>query len=281
MSEPEAATVTEDKATEGQQEGHEEPEATEQEVQEAFEAGMSKAANPHDGVEAEPQVPQKVLLGYTEEELKAILDKAKEVDSVKELAATETRKLYGRLGEFQSELKKLREGTTAGQPVKVTSDKLKRLHSEYPEIAEMLAEDLSSVVLSQVSTSADMSQVEQLVNTKLGEATRAYEMKLLKKDHPDWEQVVKSTEFGTWLASKPKEEQYRIRLSDDSEVAGEAISEFKQYRKAQAPPATRGGNKRLEAAITPRGVPSPSVGNSRPASYEDAFNAGMRKARTG
>ena len=76
MAEQEASTATEGKATEGQQDGqdvHEnEPEATEQEVQEAFEAGMSKAANPHDGVEAEPQAPQKVLLDYTEAELRAI-----------------------------------------------------------------------------------------------------------------------------------------------------------------------------------------------------------------
>lgn len=237
-------------------ESHEEPVSQEesQETEEAQEA------------QEEPQEEQ-LYAGLTESQLKAQLARVAELDEMKQ----QVRQAFGKIGELNA---KLQQAQTA--KATLSPGQLKRLASEFPEMAALLEEDLGS--LSVGGNQFDPSPlVNELHATKqqFEEAKQEQEKKLLSIAHRDWQTVVASDDFTLWKQTLPSEERQTLDTSWDALYIADKISEFKEWRgKAQTSKQQK--TKRLEAAVTPQGITKagPSAIND-----DDAFLAGFKAVR--
>lgn len=215
--------------------------------------------------EPEPVPEPKLFAGYTEAQIK---DMAATVEALKQ----REQKLFGSMGAMKQSIDALRNQP---QPATVqwSADKLKRLSAEYPELANLLSQDLG-----EMATSGNPQQIEQLVEqriqTSLDKANQAYEAKLLTLQHRDWKQVVAAEDFVGWKETLPAEEREQLDVSWDATFIGEKISQFKEW-KSKTVQTKQTNQRRLEAAITPKGTTG-----TKPAPTEmDAFMAGFKAVR--
>ena len=243
----------------------------------AFEAGFAAGSGdeePQPEPEAEPQpLPELEIAGYTESQIKDLLQKAAEVDRLREAQA----KAFGALGSLKQSIDALRnQPRPSATAVKLTKEKLARLGQAFPEMAEMLAEDLSGV-LTGGAEPADTRQYEQLVDQKLSQTMqqqqRQMEAKLLTVMHNDWQQVAASEEFKAWTATLPPQDRQQLAETWDAVFIGSKIAEFKAQANKTAQ-ANQSKQRRLAQAITPKGSPTPPAQTD-----EDAFFAGFKAAR--
>lgn len=203
---------------------------------------------------------------------------------------------YGaRLAEQQKVIEQLaqqRQQTIGG----MSKDKLKRLSAEFPELAELLAEDLSEIIGSGGSQGFDPEQFEQtllpkteaLVQERLEKAEQAREIRALTRRHNDWKEVAMYTvaqdgsvawnnpEFGVYVSSLPADEQEKLVSVFDADFVGDVIAGFKEA-KTKSGSGKKQSSSALEAAILPAGT-----GGGRPApnpldDEEAAFRAEMAK----
>lgn len=275
-----------------------------QQEAEAFEAGFAEASGAEVPPPAEPQPqpepepmpepetePEEGIIpefGLTPSAIRARLAKVDELDRMKQemhqLAQHRDRQ-YGTIGELKQRVQQMQEGRTAQPTVRLTSESLKRLRGEYPELAELLAQDLSEAVAvgnTPAPAGVDPQQIEQLVAKRTAEVERRAQdqtMKqvqqlLLARDHPDWKEVAGSAEFSLWKANLDPRERTMLENSWDSSVIGSALTAYKGWRGKQAEKMVSKRN-RLERAIQPNGVAS----NSDTAGEVDAFLAGFNAVR--
>lgn len=207
-------------------------------------------------------------LNLTPSEVKAMLASAAEA---KEYSAAETRKLHGKFGEIQRELKRLSTGGTA----KITKDTFKKLaEAGYEDVAELLAEDLG---MMPSAPTVDYDEIDQRFSGKLKESidavTAQYETKLLTIRHPDWQQQAASDEWKLFLATQPAEKQAEIGSSNDGLWLAGVFDEFNAW-KGRGKEKT---NTRLERAVAPKSAPpEPSKKSLNDA---NAFEDGIKAAR--
>jgi len=239
-------------------------------------------------VESEPEVEQRkeIFSGYTEEELKEALS---QIPALRKSLDT-TNGTYGaRLAEQQKVIDELRQSRqqTVG---KLTSDKLSRLSKEFPEIAEMLAEDLSEYIGTGGSAGFDQAQIDNVVAAKFQEVEervtqkeRELEVRTLNRQHRDWKEIAayESTqdgriiwgnpEFGKFVNTLPHEEQQQLIAGWDADFIAEKLTDFKAAIK---PKVVK--KQQIEAAVLPRGV----GGKPTPNDIDDeeaAFRAEMAR----
>lgn len=208
------------------------------------------------------EAEEETFLGMPASQVKAILAKAAEFDRLKEQMTLESQKMYGKFGEFQKKINQLQQQSAAGQPVKVTKDSLKRTLSDYPELAEALADDLGEILKSPAS-GFDQAQVDTLVSEKLSQEVarinQANEQKLLAFAHRDYKQVLTSDDFKIWRGTLPADVQQALDSTWDATFVADAITEFKSWKQksvADAEAAKTRRTKRLENAVVPNGAPS-------------------------
>lgn len=237
----------------------------------AFEAGFN-GVDPAPEPEPEPE-PPKLIAGMTEDQVKELLAKAAEVDKLREQQA----KVFGSLGNLKQSLDALRSQPKPNPAqVQITKEKLARLSQAFPEMAEMIAEDLNGV-LTGGAASADPAQFEQVVESKLTERLQQqeqqFEAKVLTLMHPDWKKIVPSEEFGQWKQSLPTEVAQELDSSWSAEFIGEKLTQFKDWKSKLATSQQQKRN-RLEQAMTPKSAASPPV-----LTDDDAFIRGFKEAR--
>lgn len=218
--------------------------------------------------EPEPE-PPKLIAGYTEDEVKK---------AFATIAALEQResKVFGSLGGLKQALDSLKSQQSS-QPrgVPLTLDNLKKVSAEYPEFAKLLVEDLGSLPVGTANNPVEVEQlVEQRVQTVLEPTKKAYEQRFLTIQHPDWRQVTASEDFVGWKETLPEEVKSELDASWDAEFIGSKLTEFKSW-KAQNVQTKQTNQRRLEAAITPKGT-----GVAQKAfTEEDALLAGWKAVR--
>lgn len=229
-----------------------------------FDAADGKEPPPPEPEKSEPEPPK--FAGYTEAEIKEM------AETVKNLSSREA-KVFGTLGSLKQQLDALR-AQPASQPVaaKLTKETFKRLAGEFPEMAEALAEDLADLQVQ--GAGADPTEIAriagQLVDTRTQEIERTYERKLLAVKHPDWKETIATPEFAEWMNTLPAEDQDALKSSWDSDIVGEKLSQFKDW-KSKTVQVKETKTQRLANAITPRGS-----ANVRPVtSDEDEFIKGF------
>lgn len=219
-----------------------------------------------------------IFQGYTAEELSAALAEIPKLrKGLDTIGGTHGERLAAQqrvIDELRNQRAKSAEQDQQ-QITKLTPEKLSRLGKEYPELAQMLAEDLSGLI-GQPQT-PDLSDVEQKFQQKLDEDRQARieeqkrrEIKLLSREHPDWNEVAgyeiaenglirwSNPAFGNWVSAQPKEIQDQIINGEDAFDLADRITEYKKTLK------TEKRQTHLERAIQPRGTPA-----TRASSYAD------------
>jgi hypothetical protein len=264
----------------GEEARGDEPPAEEQNETEEQEAGETQAEAVAEEVtdEASEQAESKVA-GVTDEQLTAMLAKLPKIEELENMTTAEIRKLHGKFGDINRTLQELQKSNAAKPSVRLAAAKLTRLQENFPELAEMLAEDLNDSAEMGGSSSAD---VEALVNQQVDEKVKAardemeqrMQMSLLKIQHRDCFDIPKSDEWKVWLQTQPKEEQEKIGDSWDADYLGSKLTEFKSWRDTKHQ-GSQQRKARLERAITPKGVAQavkPVV-----LTEEDGFNEAFKR----
>ena len=252
-------------------------EATPQDDDAAFLAGFKgvtegveevvQPTEPEPAPEPEPE-PVKLIAGYTEDQLKDLLSKASEVDRLKASEA----KLFGTLGSMKQAIDAMRSQQPTAT-AKYSKEGFKRLSAEFPEMAEMLAEDLSGFSLPQQQAGLDISAVG-VINERIEAVKREQATKLLGVVHRDWRQVVQEPEFQTWKGSLAPEAQDVLDNGWDAELIAEGLSAFKEWRTKTAQVKVS-KQSRLEAAVAPK-----TTARAAPVQTDDdAFMQGFKEAR--
>lgn len=232
----------------------------------AFQAGFDTARS---GGEPEPEPePPKLIAGFTEDQVKELLNKAAEVDKLKERES----KLFGTLGSLKQSIDAIKSQPQApqGSAVKLNGA-LKRLSAEFPEMAAMLSEDLNEALQGSAGAGGYDNAA---LDSRLEQSSKAMELKLLSMAHRGWEKDVQTPEFAQWKGTLAPDELQIVNDSWDAVSVSAVLDKFKEWKGA-ATQTKQVRQSRLEAAITPRGnkAPTPSL------SEDDAFIAGFKSAR--
>ena len=227
---------------------------------------------------AEPEAPK--FAQVTEAQLTDLLAKAALVDESRRQIDT----LNGNLGGMKQVVEGLRKERKT-----LTPGQLKRVTAEYPELAEALQADLADL-----SGGPDAEEFGKRVSaefeTRMAPAVVAFETKLLRFYHRDWQQVVAAKDFKDWKASLPEGDRVALDNSNDGEFIADKLTEFKDARAKRAKEAADATAKttaealknkssdsrqrRLEAAVPPKGT----GGNTTPTKATSDFQAGWDSA---
>lgn len=208
-----------------------------------------------------------VIPGYTKEELDNVLTEVPKLRA----ALDKTNGTYGsRLAEQQKLIDELKaraaQPSATAESAEVKQLKLEHMRESYPELADILAKDLSGVGAQQ--SGIDPAIIDAAIKSRLDEdrqarATEALqrEARLLKREHPDYEDIAKYTTnengliqwnnpaFGNWLASQAREVQDVIINSNDAYAISDVLTSYKTPLKKKKP-------NDLENAVQPKGLPS-------------------------
>lgn len=254
--------------------------AIEQENQEddnEFDSGVNQAfgVDPEVKPEPEPEPEVKLFAGMTEDELKGIVSKAKQVDELNERLKKTHDTAFGRIGILEETVKALRQ--TKSQQPQVSKESFKAL-AEYlgddnDEMLEALVKDFSQLQLGGESadTVAMLESINEQVNVKVDELNKSFEKKLLTLQHPDWETIKETEEFAEWHKTlKPDDADTLFNIWDGT-VLATAFTKFKQWKVKKEEFAAK-RQKRLEDAVLPKGI----QGTSKP-NLDDDFNQGLKK----
>lgn len=283
-----------------QQDAEQTAEQLQQNEQAAFEAGYSQAS----GEEQPPVVEAPVESEVVEEVAEEVVEETADEDEIAGLPVSKVReyladvaemkrqlaeseqhrdRLYGSLGSLKQQLQELaskpQQAGTGG--IKLTAATFKRLSGEYPELANLLAEDLSETVFDNGGAQApafDPAQLEPMLTQRdavLAERMgRQYEERLLSLAHPDWKDTAVSPDFKLWKDMLRPELKQRLESTWDAHEIAQGLQAFKEWN-TQRQAKTVNKKQRLEKAIQPSGVPA----TSDTATEYDAFLQGFKQAR--
>lgn len=220
-------------------------------------------------VEEPEEPPKPETVSITAEQWQAMQQKLSEVDTLKHELSRRTDQAFGRIGEIQRTLQQQPKG------LQLSKDKFKRLGNDFPELATLLAEDLSEALGTAPAQQEQKAEtqgvnaeeirraIEAQMEQRLQKERFELEAKLLSRRHKDWQEVVSSEDFIKWGGTLPMQEWHDLRNSSDSDTVADAIDRFRAHQskaqadaKAAAEKAAKrqSASKRLEAAITPTGT---------------------------
>lgn len=227
----------------------------------------------------------------TKAQLNRLLAIADEVPTLHDRIARTHDTVAGKLGSLQQTVKNLQE--KAGRGNLASIKQLKRLEGEYPELAQLMTEDLNEA-FSQGQGEAQaeakgeqQAEAQQPVNPldapEVQQVLRQKETAITEAIHPGFQQLARTPEFTEWVSTLPPVAVDLLNSSWDSSVMVPAFADFKRWKAEQD--AKRASNattkqqndKRLEAAI------APTDGAARSGMHvvdEDAaFAAGFNRVR--
>ena len=236
---------------------------------------------------AEPE-PQKLIAGLTEEQIAAALSRTGALQSTVD-------KMAGRLGSLMQQIEALKANPPTTQVAQQALDlKLEKLSAQFPELANLLREDLSTLQQAQAASPAPavpsgltQEQFDVALNARLAGATEQLteqmEAKILTIQHPDWLEIIKTPQFALFRDNVlPPGVGQQLMSSSDSTFISAKLTEFKEWRaKSQAPAPAKPAipparQSRLAQAVIPNGDRSAP---KAPQTEEDAFIAGFKNAR--
>ena len=233
---------------------------------------------------AEPE-PQKLIAGLTEEQIAAALSRSGALQSTID-------KMAGRLGSLMQQIESLKANPPTTQVAQQALDlKLEKLSAQFPELANLLREDLSTLQQAQAASPAPsgltQEQFDAALNARLAGATEQLteqmEAKILTIQHPDWLEIIKTPQFALFRDNVlPPGVGQQLMSSSDSTFISAKLTEFKEWRaKSQAPAPAKPAipparQSRLAQAVIPNGDRSAP---KAPQTEEDAFIAGFKNAR--
>lgn len=240
-----------------------------EEEERAFTEGVKSVLNAGDDAPEAPETSeesQALIAGYTEEQLKAAMAKLERLDQLQSTIDHVKDSAFGQLGNLKQAIDELKGRKSK---LNVSKDTFKNLSAYFEDengnVAEALASDLAALELDSFDTEGFLNGIQE----RLEKISESYELKLLRIQHRDWEQVVASDEFQKWKSTLPPEGQAILDNSWDALEVGDAISRFKEHQKAKAELIEK-RQRRLEENMPVKGGSDPVVTQFE----EDAFRAG-------
>lgn len=250
----------------------------EQVEEQAFEAGFNATdIEPVAPLEEKTTPEEPPVEAKQEEETQSEIIPEKRPLTEDDLAAIESKlkgefgknfdRVFGKIGEVSqklTELQNMRE-----QAAKISPKARDRLKVEFPELEEMLFDREEEKETKQEVNQDDERKPEPAKTEDRPDkevqltVEQLVERRLLKRDHPDWEQVVHTPDFIGWVNKLPAADKEQLRASWDADYVSQKLSEFKaakntaaQTTKNQKAAIDKSKEDRLAAALTPRRVPA-------------------------
>ena len=232
-----------------------------------------------DGGDAGAQaLEQQLFAGYTESELKALLGRVAEVDSLKE----SLRKAHGHIGELKSRQQSAPATAPAPPAAPELPAELKHVEEDYPDIAAYLKEQIDQRMQQRPAPVPPHTE-EQPVATGAHQdavALRPVDVELAVMDrmHAGWRDTVQSQDFHVWLATQNEQVRETYAVSQSADALGGVLGQYGQWataRQAQVARAAK-GQQRLANAVTPSGnAPKQQAALTEHDAFEAAFKATM------
>lgn len=230
----------------------------------------------------DPPAPEPRYVQITEDEWNTLRTKVTAIDEIKAENKRQFDAAFGRLGGMQDVLKRLQSGAEAGQPVEITEDDVADIAKEYPELGALHLKTLQKVAAKLRGTGSPINsdQIGEMVKTTVSaerdnwkqslreELRRELAEEALTDAHEDWKTVRETPEFKQWLEAMPEAERTKFLASMSPTYVAKQLTAFKESLvKKAAPPApspkspdTR--QRRIEAAVNPRGVGGHAAGTN-------------------
>jgi hypothetical protein len=242
------------------------PAAEEQPVAEAQAADNVEPQQEEPAAEAEqPQSEPQRIAGFTEEELRNLLQRAAKVD---ELEAG-LRKAHGKIGELNGKLQEVSKAP-AKQPEPEMD--LSHVEEDYPDIAAWVRSQLGQKGEQVEPEQEVQQQAPQQVQQQSGMSPEMIELALMDRLHKGWREKVQSNEFALWLAASGDELVSKYQTAATADELGDIIKSYDAWNQSKGQRRTS-ASQRLEQAMTPNGSPGkPKVAPSP----EDAFVSGFK-----
>lgn len=237
--------------------------------------------------EPKPEPPKAVLAGLTEDQVAQALARVSQQQATLD-------KLGGRIGALMQQVEKLKEAPRTASEQRQFDLKLEKLGAAFPELAELLREDLKGIGDSAPAAPAEPApqtftaeDVDRILSEKLTafqkQQERAMEVKVLSSAHPDWNNIIRTPQFALWR-DNVIEDGTALMESEDASFISRKLTEFKDWVKAtqiKQPPApaakaAQAPTARLRQAVRAETTPTPAT---RDVSEEDAFVAAFKRER--
>lgn len=226
--------------------------------------------------------PETKIAGMTETQIAELLKHASRIPDLEK----QLRDSNGRYGGLKQSFEDLQKSKSNGLAGKITADKFKRMSEQFPEIAEMLAEDLSGMIDGAPSAAVTQEEINRQISTGISafksEFEKAQEAKELAKaqnrlmqKHPDFFTTTReSPQFKEWFAKLPYASAKQLEESNDPDYVASRVDEFKQ---SLAPENSKQQQqqqqqRRIDRAIQPEGSKAPPRRNAE-LSEQEAFDA--------
>lgn len=234
--------------------------------------------------EPAPVEEPKLFAGLTEGQLQSAIARSGTLQ-------TTVDKMAGRIGQLMQQIDSLRKTPPTTQQAQQALDlKLEKLGAAFPELAEMLREDLKALQVPAAAAplveappaGITQEQLDAILAERLAantaEVREQVEMKVLSIQHPDWLTVIKTPQFALWRDNVLGQEKGQALMqSEDSVFISQNLSDFKAWRDKAATPAPAPEppkrTARLSNAVLPASTAPVTTGG--PITEEDAFAAGF------
>lgn len=246
-------------------------------------------AEPAPDAPVEPAVPAeqppKLIAGLTEEQLQAALARNASLQGTVD-------KMAGRLGQLMQQIETLRAAPPTPAAAAALDLKLERLSESFPELANLLREDLTAAGAGPAAPVEPAGPVavgitQEELDARLAAVTEttkeAIEVKVLSIMHPDWSKVIRTPQFALWRDTVlPAGEGVKLMESEDASEISQGLTAFKEWVKATtAPPTptTPPRANRLANAVLPNGgaAPAPVAEVSEEAAFAASFAAEQKR----
>ena len=221
---------------------------------------------------------QQLFAGYTESELKALLGRVAEVDSLKE----SLRKAHGHIGELKSR----QQSAPATAPVPPAAPELpaelKHVEEDYPDIAAYFKTQID-LRMQQIQQAAPQQTEQQPVATGTPSDAAALspleiELVVMDRMHAGWRDKVQSQDFQLWLATQNEQVRQTYAVSESADELGGVLGQYDQWTMARQAQVARSvkAQQRLANAVTPSGnAPKAQAAITEQDAFEAAFKATM------
>ena len=261
----------------------EQPSTTEPEVPEV-------PAEPAPDAPTEPPVPPveppRLIAGLTEEQLQAALARNSSLQGTVD-------KMAGRLGQLMQQIETLRTAPATPAAAAKLDLKLEKLGESFPELANLLREDLAAVGAAPVESAEPAAPVvvgitQEELNARLAAITEttneAIEVKVLSIAHPDWKNVITTPQFALWRDTVlPAGDGVKLMESQDASEISAGLTAFKEWAKPRVepppPPPPPPRTTRLANAVLPNGgaAPAPVAELSEEAAFAASFASEQKR----
>jgi len=227
----------------------------------------NEAPNEAPGGEQVPQEEQpKTAAQLMAEQLAAFKEEVRAMTSSGDSDAV--RRLHGEIGNINRTLKQLEpKPAPAVAPVDeeltAAMQGAEKVTEDFPEFGGPLVAALKAVEKAgrrpQEQQGMTQEQIEAQIEARANQLLAAEQerqrndsVKVLKIDHPDYDTVMRSKEFDTWVNAKPADLRETIIHTENPLLAARFLTEFKESQRA-----VQQKQNRLASAVTPKGVAAP------------------------